>query len=168
MKIHFLVLYSVLTFAGAASAQDYSNENTNGGVDHVNIELGLAAGTTGPHSYTEYNLAVNTFFTPQLAWRNSFFTRKEAEQESSLGLETGLRGSVGFRKQRSGFALFAGPGFRFMTHAKVSPLLELGILFKQGGLSIGGGVKTIAKSVFTAGAEDDILFFIFLAGGETL
>lgn len=137
-------------------------------IERVTYDLGVSAGSYGEHSYTELNLGLNLFFSEYVSWRNALFGRFVSGDDSFYGLDSSVRGTYDLRGDVGGFTAFAGPGYRFASQGKSVPFAEAGLVLHLGGISLGGGVKSLFNSAIESGAANDTQYFIILAGGGSL
>lgn len=140
---------------------------------HLTFDVSGSIGSTGGRGYQELSLGLNAFFYEWLVWRNSAFSRFIEGADNMYGLDTSARFVLNLGDSKLGLTAFAGPGYRFATGggrspADSAPFAEAGIVAKMGGLSIGGGVKTVFNSVVRSGAQEDTQYFLILAGGGSL
>ncbi|MEK7354823.1 MAG: hypothetical protein AAB250_00140, partial [Bdellovibrionota bacterium] len=91
-----------------------------------------------------------------------------AGADNIYGLDTSLRGIFSVGNAAGGFTAFAGPGWRFVSRGDSPPFAEAGVVVKLGGISLGGGLKTLFNGVVRQGAESDTQYFFILAGGGSL
>lgn len=163
MLTRALVSMSVALFASAAYAET-----------KVTYDLGASTGSTttatGEVTYTEANLGVNLFLGDYISWRNAGFSRFQTGVENVYGLDTSLRLhlTAGEKQSSASLTLFGGPGYRFVSKGDHVPFAEGGLVFRVGGLSLGGGAKVLANSMIHPGAKDETQYFLILAGGGTL
>lgn len=133
----------------------------------VTWDLGFSSGSAGDVNYSEATLGINTFFKEWIAWRNSVFYRFVSLEgvDDFYGLDTMARlyHRVSFSRS-SGLTLFGGPGYRFVNEGDNVPFAEGGLILQLGGLSLGGGVKSLFTTWVNDDAEDDTQFFIILSG----
>lgn len=173
------VLCGSLWMSSSAWAQRRSTQVER--PSRLTYDLSASAGTYNDASYTEITLGVNWFVQDWLNWRNSVFTRQGSGMDSVQGLDSGLRlqtssrtddGTFGF--DAFGFDAFAGPGVRFASRSNNAVFGEAGLIFKVGGLRIGGGVKAlnyVATREDQTGAalpKNDLQYFLILAGSGSL
>ena len=111
-----------------------------------------------------------------LNWRNALFSRFDSSTENIYGLDSSLRlQTTAMTSDDSfGFHVFAGPGVRLASENWNAVFGEAGLVFKIGGIKIGGGIKSIS---YIENRKDknnqelpknDQQVFIILAGGGSL
>jgi hypothetical protein len=162
-----LLLTGALTLTAAAQAA--SDEGAEGsGLERITYDLGASGGTYNGNSYSEVDLGVNLYLSRYLAWRNAGFGRFQTGVDNLYGLDTSMRAIADADLGSVGFTAFVGPGFRFVTKGDHVPFVEGGLLFKLGGLAIGGGVKQLAYSWLGGSRVNDTQTFFILAGGGSL
>jgi hypothetical protein len=138
------------------------------GIERITYDLGASTGQFLGRSYTEATLGVNLYFNEYFAWRNAGFARFVQDRENVYGLDSSARGVFSAAGSGLGFTVFGGPGYRFVNRGDHAPFAEAGLVLRAGGLSVGGGVKTLMNSWVRSGAENDTQYFLILAGGGTL
>lgn len=163
-----------LVGAGLLSFPSFGSAASSG--SRLSYDLGASAGSYNGSSYTELTLGLNWYAQDWLNWRNSIFTRQGSNLDSVQGLDSALLFQTSARTEGGGlgFDAFAGPGLRFATHSNNAIFGEAGLIFKLGGIRIGGGVKALN---YSSDREDrsgdtlpknDLQYFLILAGGGTL
>ncbi len=143
----------------------------------LSYDLSAGAGTYNGSSYNEFNLGLNWMVADWLNWRNALFTRlSSASSDSISGLDSSLRlqGSMLSDSGTFGMSGFIGPGVRFATKDANAAFAEAGLMFKVGGLHLGGGVKSVnyfKTRQDSSGADlpkNDNQVFIILSGSGNL
>lgn len=161
-----LALFASVTFTGTKASAE-------GDDFRLTFDVSGSIGKTYDRSYQEISLGVNAYFTDWFAWRNSGFARFIEGVDNVYGLDTSARFILNLGDSTLGLTAFVGPGYRFATSsgtlpADSAPFAEGGVVAKLGGLSIGGGVKTVFNSLVRSGAPEDTQYFLILAGGGSL
>lgn len=137
-------------------------------------DLSASVGSYDGNSYTELNLGLNWFLSEDwLIWRNALFSRFGSGFDTITGLDSSLRFAhrISSDSGTFGINMFAGPGLRFANQNSNAVFGEAGLLFRIGGLQVGGGVKALQYTqtrTDSRGRElskNDTQFFIILAGG---
>lgn len=158
-----------------ANAERYRTEEAP---SELSWDLGFAFGDYDNYPYSELDLGLNDRFAHYFNWRNVAWDRfGNSSTISALGVDSSLRFEFTDHSQTnsSSFRFFAGPGVRVASASFSGYFGEAGVLFRFGGLSLGGGVKAI--SYFSPGVDPmtgftmpkaDIEYFIILGGGGPL
>lgn len=133
----------------------------------VRIDVGGSTGKRGDDSYTEANLGLNLLVTRGLVWRNAIFGRFQTATKDVYGLDSSIRGVLDFGDARAGANLFVAPGYRFTSDGVTdpAPFGEAGLTLRLGGISVGGGIKTIFNEVVHNGIENETQYFVTVGGG---
>lgn len=160
---NFLLFLAIVSASSLATAR-------------MSYDIGAATGTENNSSYTEMNLALNWYVVDWLNWRNAVFTRFGSEVTSVSGLDTSLLGIYEAYTEgyTFGFKAFAGPGLRFASANNNAATAEAGLIFKLGGIQIGGGARymsyynTREDRYRRVLPQDETQYFIVLAGGGSL
>jgi hypothetical protein len=136
-------------------------------------DIGASTGSENGNSYSELNLALNWYWTDWLNWRNALFTRFGSNVTSVSGLDSSFLASYDLSTDDGTFGVkaFAGPGVRFASANNNAALAEAGIIFKLGGIQLGGGARYL--SYFNTREDkynvelpkNETQYFIVLAGG---
>lgn len=144
----------------------------------VSYDINAAAGTYNSVNYYELNIGLNWLVADWLNWRNALFSRiPSTGSDSVTGLDSSLRlqGSMLTDSGTFGMSGFIGPGLRFASKDSNAVFGEAGLLFKLGGLNLGGGVKSLYylkdRTDTTTGAtmpKNDSQFFILISGSGNL
>lgn len=158
--------------AWAARARAVSTESNS----RVTYDLSAAAGSYNGAGYTEITLGLNWFLEDWLNWRNSIFSRQGSGIETVQGLDSSARFSTSIATDDGGLGVdaFAGPGLRFASKDNNAVFGEAGVIFRLGGLRIGGGVKALSyikdRSDPTGAnlPKNDTQYFLILAGSGVL
>lgn len=162
------ISFVILTFLSGYAVAD--------GDQKITWDLGAASGRyrlSGPPvqdiSYSEIQVGLNYFLIDWLSARAMGFVRFPSATGTVEGMDLGLRAheSLDFGSN-SGLSAFAGSGYRFVTKGGNAPYGEAGVVFKLGGLSVGGGAKVTFNNWVKNQAENDIQYFLILSGGGTL
>ena len=161
---------SLLTVA-SPQAQALSSESSD--EFRLTYDIGASLGNSSNRSYQELSLGVNAYFYEWLVWRNAGFARFIEGADNMYGLDTSARFVLNLGDSKMGLTAFAGPGYRFATSsgsipADSAPFAEAGLVAKLGGLSIGGGAKTVFNGMVRSGAPNDTQYFLILAGGGSM
>ena len=145
------------------------SEEPQSNFSRLTYDLGFSAGSSGDVSYSEINLGLNYFAQRWLVWRNALFSRFASGLDTTYGLDSSVRAYwlKGFG-QSSGFTLFGGPGLRVPNQGNTTPFAEAGMVIQLGGLSLGGGVKSILHSLSNSQTNNDTQYFIILAGSGSI
>ena len=161
MRTFHLVTFLLFIFFSFQSPAQESGRLT--------YDLGVSSGKSGDVTYSEIDLGLNFFIQPFLAWRNAIFARFVSEADNIYGLDSSARFIFNTRlSERSGVTTFGGPGVRVPSEGDVVPFVEGGLIFKAGGLSLGGGAKAIFNKAIDEDAENDTQYFIILSGSGSL
>jgi hypothetical protein len=139
----------------------------------MSYDIGASTGSYNSYSYSEVTLGLNWYLFDNFIWRNAAFTRFGSQSDSTLGVDSSFRFIFDSKPDRDdmGFTIFGGPGYRVSSEKYSGPFLEAGALLKFGGLSIGGGVKSISytspgkNADGTDNPKTDSVLFIIIAGG---
>lgn len=132
------------------------------------IDLGLSSGTFNNVNYTEVDLGLNLYLSPNLDIRNAVFNRIASEDQNFFGLDTSVRGVYSSLPANFGFTTFAGPGARIPSKGSVTPFAEGGLILSIAGFGVGAGAKLIANSWVNKGMQNETQVFIILAGSGAL
>lgn len=169
------VAASFLLTLGIALGVMFSSSSASAESDDFRLTFDVSGsiGKAYDRNYQEISLGVNAYFTNWFAWRNSGFARFIEGVDNVYGLDTSARFILNLGDSTLGLTAFVGPGYRFATSsgtlpADSAPFAEGGVVAKLGGLSIGGGVKTVFNSLVRSGAPEDTQYFLILAGGGSL
>ena len=167
----FLILAAAAICVGSQSAE--AQEGADSSDFRMTFDISGSLGNTSGRGYQEISLGLNAYFTDWFVWRNSGFSRFIEGTDNVYGLDTSARFVLNLGTSALGLTAFAGPGYRFATTngsipADSAPFAEGGIVAKLGGVSIGGGVKTVFNSVVRSGTPEDTQYFLILAGGGSL
>lgn len=176
MKHNHCILLVGILILGASSAwgQRRSRVAPTGETrSHMTYDLGASTGSYNGYSYSEITLGLNWYMSDYLVWRNAAFSRFGSQVDSALGVDTSLRFIYDTKADRDsvGVTVFGGPGYRLSSEKYSGYFLEGGALLKFGGLSLGGGIKSITytspgkKADGTDNPKTDSVLFIILAGG---
>lgn len=170
MKRLIILCLSINLFSGSAIAQKrfYRQPRTR---PTLTYDLGVAFGSYNNDSYTEITLGFNYKLLENILWRNAAFSRM-GNVENIFGVDTSLR-YVHDTDGMGGpsFHFFAGPGYRISNEKNSGPLIEGGVVMKSGGLSVGGGFKSVfynnpgKKSDGTELPKRDTILFVILGAG---
>lgn len=168
----FLILATVAVCVSPQSAEAQTGSSDTNDF-RLTFDVSGSLGSSGGRGYQEISLGINAYFTDWFVWRNSGFSRFIEGTDNVYGLDTSARFVLNLGNSALGLTAFAGPGYRFATTggnipADSAPFAEGGIVAKLGGVSIGGGVKTVFNSVVRSGAPEDTQYFLILAGGGSL
>ena len=172
MKKILLISSLVLVNTFSLNAFAQKKKNLKPQVNYnITYDLGAATGNHGSRPYNEINIGLNWYLTENLNWRNAFFSRF-GSGTSVTGLDTSLRYEIrGQSEDGLGYSFFAGPGYRVSTSENSALFFEAGAVFKVGGLSLGGGVKSMFyynPGKDSNGADlpkQDTSYFLILSGG---
>lgn len=181
-KTLMIVSALVVLIGSSAWAQSRPPRKSSGsatlsqGESRITYDLSAAAGSTNGASYTEITLGLNWLISDWFNWRNSVFSRQGSTIETVQGLDSSARFSTSINSESGGLGLdaFAGPGVRLASKDNNAVFGEAGVIFKLGGLRIGGGVKALSylkDRTDNTGAtlpKTDTQYFIVLAGSGTL
>jgi hypothetical protein len=136
-------------------------------------DLMASSGSQNNYSYSEIKLSLNWYATDWLNWRNGVFTRFGTNVQSVTGLDSSLLFTWDAETDGGGLGIraFAGPGVRMASANNNAATAEAGLVFKVGGLELGGGAKYL--SYFNARQDpfgfdlprNETQYFIILAGG---
>lgn len=156
------VLSVVISFFSAnAFGQGVSDDQ------RLRIDIGASTGNRNGTNYTEANVGINLLVTKGVIWRNALWGRFQSEVKEAYGIDTSVRGQLDLGDYKNGASLFVAPGYRFTTESSVdpAPFGEAGLTLRAGGISIGGGIKTIFNEWVKNGIENDTQYFVTLGGG---
>jgi hypothetical protein len=143
---------------------DYSKFPNPFVVKKWNFDAGAAGGARNGTGYSEYGLAANAYFYDWLAWRNSVYMRAGENGKRNFGFDTSER--FVYEIGRSGFSLFAAPGFRFGGALGNAPFAEAGAILELGPVAVGGGARELFASwTRTAAGNETQVFVSIFAGG---
>jgi hypothetical protein len=133
----------------------------------LRFDIGASTGKTGDTTYTEANLGISLQVVRGLVWRNSLFGRFQSETKDLYGIDSSIRGVLDLGDGETGLNLFVAPGYRFTSDSdrEPAPFGEAGLTLRAGGISIGGGIKTIFNKWVNSGLENDTQYFVTLGGG---
>lgn len=176
MKHNRYIAFTLILILGISSAwaqKRYRATPTGENKAHMTYDLGASTGSYNGYSYSEITLGLNWYVTDYFVWRNAAFSRFGSQVDSALGVDTSLRFIYDTKADRDsvGVTVFGGPGFRLSSEKYSGYFLEGGALLKFGGLSLGGGIKSITytspgkKADGTDNPKTDSVLFIILAGG---
>ncbi len=145
--------------------QGWAQESSDN--QRLRIDIGASTGNRNGSTYTEANVGINLLATKNITWRNSLFGRFQSGSKEVYGIDTSIRGVLETGDYRNGLSLFVAPGYRFTTESSVdpAPFGEAGLTVRAGGISIGGGIKTIFNEWVKNGVENDTQYFVTLGGG---
>ncbi len=138
-------LFSRLLCVGLLSVATVSWGRSSSGGSNVTYDLSASFGTYNEKSYNEVTLGLNWFVADWLNWRNSLFSRFGSGLDTVSGLDSSARFQGGLETDGGSFGLhaFAGPGVRLASQNYNAVFGEAGLIFKLGGLRIGGGIKSL-------------------------
>ncbi len=128
------------------------------------FDLGASSGSVNNVNYTEIDLGLNLFFTPNLDFRNAIFARFASGAQNIFGLDSSMRGIYFTDFADFGITAFAGPGARIPSIGSITPFIEGGLILKAPGIGIGIGAKAINNS-WVSNTPNETQIFIILAGG---
>lgn len=136
-------------------------------------DVSAASGTENGNSYSEIKLNLNWYLTDWLNWRNGVFSRFGSYVESVSGLDSSLLATYETNSESGALGLraFVGPGVRLASKNNSAATAEAGVIFKLGGIQIGGGAKYLSyfktreDQLQQALPKDETQYFIVLAGG---
>lgn len=171
MKQTLISLLILLIGTSALAARTSGRSSSDGST--LTYDLGASAGSYGGQSYSEVGLGLNWYLQDWLNWRNAVFARF-GNGETKSGLDTSLRLETSSQGDNFGFKAFAGPGYRFSSQDLSAAFGEAGVVFRLGGLSIGGGIKGMyypnpgKDSRGDDLSHTDTTYFIILGGGGVL
>lgn len=136
-------------------------------------DVSASTGSENEASYSELKLNLNWYLTDWLNWRNGIFTRFGSNVESISGLDSSLLAVYEANSEGGGLGMraFVGPGVRVASKDHSAATAEAGVIFRLGGLQLGGGAKYL--SYFKAREDlnqqalpkSETQYFIVLAGG---
>lgn len=128
------------------------------------IDAGGSRGSKGDSEYNEYGVGGNLYFYRWLAWRNVAYMRNEYGGVKHYGFDTSERFSYEFGN-KSGFAVFGAPGFRWGGSAGNGPFVEGGASIRIGNVAIAGGARELFTSWTRTGASNETQIFVNLFAG---
>ncbi|MGZ3742787.1 MAG: hypothetical protein ACXWRE_06465 [Pseudobdellovibrionaceae bacterium] len=156
---NFLAASFLFVFANVAWALSY--------------DVSASSGTENSNTYSELKLNLNWYMNDWLNWKNGIFSRFGSNIQSVSGLDSALLAAVGASSAEDTFGVqvFAGPGVRLASAENSAATAEAGIVFKLGGINLGGGAKYL--SYFSTRKDlagislppNETQYFIVLAGG---
>lgn len=140
------------------------------------FDISGSSGNYNGKTYTELHLGVNMNFAEWLIWRNAAFKRMSPGAESDLtGIDSSLRFVLNTQVQEAGIKIFAGPGYRWTDSSEKNALFgEAGAGIQIGRFGASTGLrylrydKSQANSIGEATKQEDITYFITVAGGAGL
>lgn len=168
-----LVIFSLFLGAFAQARSMPTIPSTYSSPTKFTYDVGAATGTENNNSYTEIRVSLNWFASEWLNWRNSLFTRMGSNVQSVNGLDSSLLATYTAITDGGGLGIraFVGPGVRIASQNNNAATAEAGVIFKLGGIELGGGAKYLSyfnTRQDTLGAslpKDETQYFIVLAGG---
>jgi hypothetical protein len=182
LKSSIYLLLAILVFSVSSFAQrKYSYPSQQGSYSSKNsdskftYDLSASFGNYNDSSYNEINLGLNWIMGDYLNWRNSIFNRFGSNTTNISGLDSSLRlqTTSTTEDETFGFHAFIGPGVRLASENWNAVFGEAGLVFKIGGIKIGGGVKSISylenrkdKSNQELPKNDQQVFLILSGGGS--
>lgn len=177
MKIFSLMLCAgILSLSDLSWAQKAVRGVASSGSSRVTYDLSASFGTYNEKTYNEINLGLNWFLADWLNWRNSLFSRFGGDIDTVSGLDSSARfqGSLESDGGSFGIHAFLGPGVRLASQNYNAVFGEAGLIFKLGGLKIGGGVKSLyyfsdrqdSKTNLTLPKNDNQVFIILSGSGS--
>lgn len=143
----------------------------------LTYDLSASFGTYNEKSYNEVTLGLNWFVVDWLNWRNSLFSRFGSGLDTVTGLDSSARfqGSLETDGGGLGIHAFVGPGVRLASQNYNAVFGEAGLIFKLGGLRIGGGIKSLYYLADRKDSATDLTLpkndnqvFIILSGSGSL
>lgn len=170
MKKVFLIAL-LFGMSGPAQARVSGRSSSEGST--LTYDLGASAGSYGGQSYSEIDVGLNWYVQDWLNWRNAVFSRFGSGQ-TNAGLDTSLRLESNNQGENFGLKAFVGPGYRFSTQELSAAFGEAGVIFRVGGLSIGGGLKAMYypnPGLDSRGdrlSRTDTTYFLIVGGGGVL
>lgn len=182
MKYSINLLFALLIFSTNVFAQKKHNYPSQQGTysskssdSKFTYDLSASFGNYNDSSYNEINLGLNWIMGENVNWRNSIFNRFGSNTSSISGLDSSLRlqTTSTTEDETFGFHAFIGPGVRLASENWNAVFGEAGLVFKIGGINIGGGVKSISylenrkdKSNQELPKNDQQVFLILSGGGS--
>lgn len=132
-------------------------------------DLSFSFGQYGQVQYSEATLGLNWRLKKQFIWRNALYNRFQNNDESPSGLDSIARFELNSQTDIVNTLFFVGPGLRFASSNQISPIGELGLILKIGGMTLGGGAKLIFHDQPKEGyPTEDIQYFLILSGSGDL
>ncbi|HEY8271656.1 MAG TPA: hypothetical protein VIG33_12265 [Pseudobdellovibrionaceae bacterium] len=135
-------------------------------------DISASSGTENSNTYSELKLNLNWYLNDWLNWRNGIFSRFGSNIQAVNGLDSSLLAAFDTSTEgdQFGVQVFAGPGVRMASADNSAVTAEAGIIFKLGGISLGGGAKYL--SYFSTRKDllgivlpkDETQYFIVLSG----
>lgn len=135
----------------------------------LSYDLSFSFGQYGQTQYSEATLGLNWRLKKQFIWRNALFSRFQNIDDSPSGLDSIARFELNSQTDIVNTLFFIGPGLRFASSNQISPIGEVGLILKIGGMTLGGGAKLIFYDQPKEGyPSEDIQYFIILSGSGDL
>lgn len=127
-------------FSGSPSSKSSNQDSSK-----FTYDIAASVGSHNGASFQEINLGLNWIMSSWLNWRNALFTRMSENTDTISGLDSSLRLQFTTVTDEGGFGVhvFAGPGVRLATQNWNAAFGEAGLIFRLGGIQIGGGIKNI-------------------------
>ncbi len=177
MKFYSMFFCAVILFSASMSlGQKKGSYSSAGGASKLTYDLSASFGTYNERSYNEVTLGLNWFLADWFNWRNSAFSRFGTGIDTVNGLDSAARFQGSLETDGGGFGIhgFIGPGVRFATQNYNAAFGEAGLIFKLGGIKIGGGIKSLyyfsdrKDSLGLTLPKNDNQVFIILSGSGSL
>jgi hypothetical protein len=143
----------------------------------MTYDISGSFGTYNDRNYNELTLGLNWYMSDWFNWRNAAFTRFGNQIDSVSGLDSSARFQWTAQTDGGAFGVngFIGPGVRLASANHNAAFGEAGLVFKLGGLRIGGGVKSLYYLVDRTDSatnatlpRNDNQVFLILSGSGTL
>jgi hypothetical protein len=136
-------------------------------------DVSASSGTENGATYSELKLNLNWYLTDWLIWKNGIFNRFGSNIQGVSGLDSAMLATfdASTEDKSLGFQAFVGPGVRFASADNNAVTAEAGLIFKLGGINLGGGAKYLSyfktrqDSTGLALPKDETQYFVVLSGG---
>jgi hypothetical protein len=168
----FFILFCLTIFRAQAASMP-SMRSLPSEHPTFSYDVSASSGSQNGDSYSELHLGLNWYVTDWLNWRNALFTRFGSNITSVNGLDSSLLATYEIQNDAHtlGVQAFAGPGMRFASADNNAATAEAGIIFKLGGINLGGGArylsyfKTREDSNGLDLPKNETQYFVVLSGG---
>lgn len=172
MKKYVLIFtLSLLSLPGYSQKRQVYTQSS--GDSRITYDLSASFGNYNNKSYNEVTLGLNWIMADWFNWRNAAFSRFGESIDTVSGLDSSARFQGGFESDGGGLGVhaFIGPGVRLASKNYNAAFGEAGLVFKLGGLKIGGGAKSLYyfsdrtdSSTGTTLPKNDNQIFLILSG----
>jgi hypothetical protein len=136
-------------------------------------DVSASSGTENSNTYSELKINLNWYLTDWLNWKNGIFSRFGSNIQGVNGLDSALLATFDATTEDKSFGVqaFTGPGIRLASADNNAVTAEAGVIFKLGGISLGGGTKYLSyfktreDSAGVSLPKDETQYFVVLSGG---